>query len=314
MPKPTNTAAVAILVTSMAEIQALKQTERIARFGERATVAQRAFAEMGKLRRAIEADLKPNQDITNTLRKAGVRDGTISNTSYAARVFDLVEAGHIIEAEYDTFTFADCLAICRAMGSQSKLRLGGPEVAVIIRESKKDFDQELACIYEYGMTVADHQAAEAKANAAREAAANTATETTSPGPSQAQPPPASTPAPAPEAETPPNIVHSGITHKNAEANGAETPSITGTTATPAPAPSGKPSQSKLQQTLNLIDALELMFADLPIEEARTAFPRLAELHNVVSEYVGTPEVVKPATTAAAKPAKKPAARKHAKAA
>jgi hypothetical protein len=172
-PKPILAAAsVAAIVTAvlpMQDIVKLSIKEACARFAERATVSQRAFAEMGKLHFAISAHLKKGQTIYGELRKLNVKDSTISNASYAARVWgDLIAKNHLTEVDYDTFTFADCLAVCRVMGDKSKRRLTGEEVAVIVRAHPNDFDSELESIFATGHTVAE---AEAQAKAAQEAAA-----------------------------------------------------------------------------------------------------------------------------------------------
>ncbi len=177
MPKPSaKSAAVAALVTAvlpMQDIVKLSIKEACQRFADRAVQSQRAFAEMGKLHFAISACLKKGQTIYGELRKLGVKDSTISNASYAARVWaDLIDKGHLKEPDFDTFTFADCLAICRAMGDKSQLRLAGPEVAAIVRAKPDSFDAELESIYATGFTVeeAEKQAkAEVEAKAKAEA-------------------------------------------------------------------------------------------------------------------------------------------------
>lgn len=119
MPKKPNPVRVVTdPVLPMDEIKKLSLKEACARFAERAAVSQRAFAEMGKLHNAISESLKKGQTIYGELRKVGVKDSTISNASYASKIVDLVKAGHITEAQYDGFTFADCLAVCRVMGQE----------------------------------------------------------------------------------------------------------------------------------------------------------------------------------------------------
>jgi hypothetical protein len=296
-PKPPKKSAPSGLsiaqVMLIAEIRAMTQPARITRFGECATVSQRAFAEMGKLRRAIEADLKDGQDFTNTMRKQGIRDGTISNSSYAARVFDLVEAGHITEKQYDAFSFSDCVSIVRVMGPQSKNRFAGPEVAVVLASSPENFDEEFACIYEHGMCLAEKAAADqAAADLAKkqqekaladQAAADLLKE------QQAQQP---APAPAPTTPVPDGSIETGVAPEQppapaASASGAEPTNIIPGPGAPAPQ-AAKPIASKLGQTMNLIDTLELLFADLSVEDARKAAPRLMELADTVCNYIAEP--------------------------
>jgi len=50
----------------------------------------------------------------------------------------------------------------------------------------------------------------------------------------------------------------------------------------------KTAPSKLSQALNLLDTLELLFAELSVEDARKATPRLLDLANTVCEYVAEP--------------------------
>src|SRR4051794_34463084 len=106
MKKPTTKKAApaavhppTVAILSMAEILALSTADRCARFADRATVSQRAFAEMGKLHPAISASLTAGQTVYGELRKSGVKDSTISNASYASRVFDLVGSGHLTKAQ-----------------------------------------------------------------------------------------------------------------------------------------------------------------------------------------------------------------------
>lgn len=172
MKKATTAAPIAsLLVTPMAEILKLSAKDQCARFAERATTQQRAFSEMGKLHHAISAGLRKNQTIYGELRKVGVKDSTISNASYASRVWgELVVPGHLTEADFDGFTFSDCLAICRAAGDRSKRRLSGEEVAVIVHEKPGTFDAELESIYATGLTVEEAEA-QAAAQAATQAKA-----------------------------------------------------------------------------------------------------------------------------------------------
>ncbi len=156
-------------VLPMDEIKKMSQKDACARFAERATVSQRAFAEMGKLHYAISASLRKGQTIYGELRKLGVKDSTISNASYASKVFDLVAGGKLTEAQYDTFTFNDCHQIVRAMSERSALRLTGEDVAALVAAKPDSFDSELQSIYETGLTV-EEAAAQAKAEADRKAA------------------------------------------------------------------------------------------------------------------------------------------------
>jgi len=151
---------------SYAEAQAATQDARIERFGIEALAGQRAFSAMGKLHRVIQADLSPTESIFGVLSAAGIKKGNISNASYAARVYDLVEAGHLTEAEYDSLAFNDCWQICRVQSKTSKRVLEPSEIAAIIRNSA-DFADDLESLYKNGITAEEAQAAKDKAATAK---------------------------------------------------------------------------------------------------------------------------------------------------
>lgn len=159
---------------SYAEAQAATQKDRIERFGIEALAGQRAFSAMGKLHRVIQADLSVGESIFGVLSAAGIKKGNISNASYAARVFDLVEAGHLTEVEYDSLAFSDCWQICRVQSKTSKRVLEPSEIAAIIRNSAV-FADDLESLYKNGITAEEAQAAKDKAaNAKAEAEAKAA--------------------------------------------------------------------------------------------------------------------------------------------
>ena len=157
------------MALSFAEAVALPQSDRIERFLIESLSAQRAFSAMGKLYRIIEKNLESGQSIFRLLQDAGIKKGTISNASYAAKVYDLVEQGHITEAEYDSLSFNDCWQICRVQSKTSKRQLTPAEVAAVIRNAS-DFADDLAAFYETGMTAEEKTEAEAKIKALKEAA------------------------------------------------------------------------------------------------------------------------------------------------
>jgi hypothetical protein len=154
------------MALSFAEAVALPQADRIERFAIEALSAQRAFSAMGKLFRVIESNLESGQSIFPLLIGAGIKKGTVSNASYAAKVFDLVDQGHLTEAEYDTLAFNDCWQICRVQSKTSKRQLTATEVAAVVRNST-DFADDLSSLYETGLTAEERAAAEAKAKAAK---------------------------------------------------------------------------------------------------------------------------------------------------
>jgi hypothetical protein len=154
------------MALSFAEAVALPQADRIERFAIEALSAQRAFSAMGKLFRVIESNLESGQSIFPLLIGAGIKKGTVSNASYAAKVFDLVDQGHLTEAEYDTLAFNDCWQICRVQSKTSKRQLTAAEVSAVVRSSA-DFADDLTSLYETGLTAEERAAAEAKAKAAK---------------------------------------------------------------------------------------------------------------------------------------------------
>jgi hypothetical protein len=155
---------------SYSEVEGMAQADRITRFRIEASAGQRAFSAMGKLFRAIESGLtKKDKGIFPLLIAAGIKKGTISNASYAAKVFDLVEAGQLKEDEYEQLSHADCFNICRVQTAKSRKKLSVEEVVAVIRAGGEP-DEELASIYEHGVTSAERAEAEAKVAAAKEKA------------------------------------------------------------------------------------------------------------------------------------------------
>ena len=163
------------MALSFAEAIALPQSDRIERFLIESLSAQRAFSAMGKLFRVIEGNLEPGQSIFRLLQDAGIKKGTVSNASYAAKVYDLVEAEQLTEAEYNSLAFNDCWQICRVQTKTSKRQLTATEVAAVIRNSA-DFADDLSSLYETGLTAEERAAAEVKAKAAKAAAEKIAAE------------------------------------------------------------------------------------------------------------------------------------------
>jgi hypothetical protein len=166
---PSGASPSALMALSFAEAVALPQSDRIERFVIESLSAQRAFSAMGKLYRIIEKNLESGQSIFRLLQDAGIKKGTISNASYAAKVYDLVEQGHITETEYDSLSFNDCWQICRVQSKTSKRQLTPAEVAAVIRNAS-DFADDLAALYDSGMTAEEKTEAEAKIKALKEAA------------------------------------------------------------------------------------------------------------------------------------------------
>ncbi len=307
-------------VLSMAEILSLSPSARLVRFADRSTVSQRAFAEMGKLHYAISAGLTAGQTVYGELRKGGVKDSTISNASYASKVWDLVQSGHLSEPQFDTFSFADCLAVVRVISPKSKRQLGPEEVAALVTAMPASFDVELQSIYETGLTVEESEA-QAKAAAekkAEEAAAVEAAKAAKAASDQSQkvisdqaPTAASTPA-KPAATTPAAETDAAETAEVAgeEAPPAETeapapaqapspttPAPAPVTPTPAPAtapaPEAVPSNvhqmpaddDGLTAILSALDEITLAASELSVEGQKAVFAKLNQCMELLSESI-----------------------------
>jgi len=274
--------AVKSSVLAMDVITKLTQPDRIQRFADLSKVAQSAFAGLGKLLFAISADLKPKETIYSVLRAAGLKDGTISNASYASKAWELVIDGTITEAEYDSFGFRDSLAIVRVLGPKSAKRLAKEDVAVIIR-SVADFEPELRSIYEHGVTleekaandklIAEAQAESDKADAKVAAAA-------------AKPAPAAATAAATEPETAPATA---------------APAVANAATAEAPAPeAGKvvamPASKPTADTMNrLLDTFEEQFLELAPEDQILIGGRFLAIAETIFSFKDT---VTPAAVAA----------------
>lgn len=170
-PKPAPSGASQAVCLQYADILAMSQDDRIGAFKSSAETQARVFITMGKLHRAIEAALEPGQAIFRVLQDAGIKKGTVSNASYAAKVYDLVQAEKLTEEEFDTFTFQDCVAIQRAQAKTAKRQLTADEVVAVIRNTPGgDFAEDLNCYYEHGCTQEEKTAAEARAKEEKERA------------------------------------------------------------------------------------------------------------------------------------------------
>jgi hypothetical protein len=153
-----------IWAMTYAEGLALSQADCIVRFVAETQAGQRAFAAIGKLYRIIDRNLPKGKFINSVLGAAGIKPGTISNASYGARVFDLVEAGHLKESEFDQLTFGEVAIIARVITDKSKRKLT-PEQAVEIVRQGGDFQANLQAIYDTGMTASEKTAIEDKVKA-----------------------------------------------------------------------------------------------------------------------------------------------------
>jgi len=280
-------------VASMNEIAKLSQADRFKRFAERATASARAFIEMGKLHHAITGSLKKNQTIYGELRKLGVKDSTISNASYASRVWgELIAAGHLTEVQFDGFTFQDCLAICRVMGSQSKKRLDPEEIAVLVSEVPETFDDELRSVYETGMTVGEVEAqakAQADAEAAQKAAEDKAEADRIALAEQQAREQEAEPAPVAESANPPVSEPAPESHPM---TGVETPVAPVAPQNPAPSANIIPlpqataesdPDAALPELLSVVDELLNAVLAMSHDARRTVFEKINECQGALAD-------------------------------
>jgi len=254
-------------VLTMASVEKLPQKERITQFAELAGSGQRIFSSLGKLMFAISSNLTAKQTIFGVLQKAGVKKGTVSNASYASKVYELVRDSIFTEAEYDTFGHRDCVAIVKAISSGSARRLSTEELAIVVRDSK-DFEPELACLYEHGITLAEKDAADKQAEADR-IAAETAAAAPAPTPNPAapvEPVKAAGTAPAPAPETPAPA---------AAADPVEPGKV-------MPFPTAEPTVEDFNK---LVDTLEGLLIRMSPELQRQAADRLLALADIVTGLI-----------------------------
>jgi hypothetical protein len=274
------------MALSFAEAVALPQADRIERFAIEALSAQRAFSAMGKLFRVIESNLEAGQSIFPLLIGAGIKKGTVSNASYAAKVFDLVDQGHLTEAEYDTLAFNDCWQICRVQSKTSKRQLTAAEVSAVVRSSS-DFADDLTSLYETGLTAEERAAAEAKAKAAKaeaEAKAAAKAEAEKAELEALRKHKAELDAAAkhaeedkPEAEAKPEATKHEAKAKKAEAKpDAKTPEAT----TPPPAPAAKITAEDLLRLLDEVEAGLTRLSALDQDRVAARILELAELATI----------------------------------
>ena len=281
-------------VTPFAEIQKLTQAEAVLQLGNTNRAYQRAFVITAKLLRHVEKTLKSTQTVGGLLKKEGIKKSTIDNARYAAKVFDLVEAGKISEANYDTFTFPDCLAIIRVMSSGSKKRLTADEVAALIKLSD-DFEPDLHELYVSGLTLAekvsadilaakaeekakaDAKAAEIKAAADLKAIQEENAKLTKQVAENA--PPQVIPPEPPEENSDPVTIDQSPTEPNEPAEPTEPVEPPVNIVAMAPTPPRKKTAADLCNTL---DAVFSEMADLTSDEQAVVGGKLMELANIIA--------------------------------
>lgn len=243
MKRKTPTTAAAL---TYAEALAIPATDRIHRFQYEAGAGQRAFASMAKLFRAIEKSLAPGQAIFPLLIGAGLKKGTVSNASIAASVFDLVDAGVMTEAEFDSLTFNDCWQLKRVLSGKSKRQLPAADALAMIRQNP-DFAEEFASLYETGLTTLEAAAKQSK------------------------------PEPAPE--TPEPVKQAPAKPAATKADEAETTEP----ETPEPAPEAIEEAPTAEQLLAMLEQIELAMTELAAEDQGIVGAKLVEMASAFVE-------------------------------
>jgi hypothetical protein len=198
-------------VLQASEIQSMKQEQRVDLFVQRDKVMRRAFSELGKLLSIIARHVPRGETVEQVLAAAGVHRSTVSNARIASKAFDLIEAGALTEAKYDTLTFEECRAIGKVKSMDT--------LKTILKA--KNYRQELESISDNGCTIAEHaknvaDKAALIGKAAAEAASEAAPAATDDAPAPAE---ANTEADKPtDSKTPDNVVKlpaaSGITQQD----------------------------------------------------------------------------------------------------
>ncbi len=284
--KPQNkTVTTASVTPSLAELQKLTPAEVAVDFVKQTVSAVRAFIVAAKLLIVLEPMLKPGQTLGSVILKlanvpAELRrrvKSTIDNGRQAVRVWkELVEPGHVTEAQFDEFTFGDLVALNRVMSGASRQKLTGADVALILESSPSNWHEEIACLSTYGQTLADRADAEKKAAAKKttKAASATATEETTGETTDEDEPTGTSPdAPKPATETGEEVAEGKIVQM--------------------------PVKPTSEDAFKLIAGLEALLANMDAAEVAKVAPAIAELNETIQ-----------ASLVAAKPAKK--ARKAAK--
>lgn len=157
-----------------AAIHKMSEKQLCETFAQTTAISHGAFRVLGKLRHELE--VKKGQDgIYAALAAYGIENEDISNAGPACATYrELVIAGHVKEAAYDTFTFGLCRAVMRVLGlsekSPTKMKLTAEVVAEIIKTHKKNAQKELECVSAHGVTLAEYEQQQAEVAKAAKAA------------------------------------------------------------------------------------------------------------------------------------------------
>lgn len=269
-------------VLPMADCQTLSVTQACERFVVMSTQSGRAFSAMGKLHYALGKMLKTakSRTIYGELRKLGVSNSTISNASFASKVWEmLVNTNTITEAIYDRLTFAGCRDLCRVLGisgNKPETKILKPEeVKLIIDRFPSSFEDEFESLAESGLSCVERETAAIAAATAKVEADKVKAAT-----------PAVTTAVEPAVTT------------------GATPAVTtakAATVAKTKAVAAAPAVPTLVEVLVTLDAVESAIGKLSAEDQLKAVERIVELADLLT----VPAKAAPAKTAkvAAKAAK-----------
>ena len=269
-------------VLPMADCQTLSVTQACERFVVMSTQSGRAFSAMGKLHYALGKMLKTakSRTIYGELRKLGVSNSTISNASFASKVWEmLVNTNTITEAIYDRLTFAGCRDLCRVLGisgNKPETKILKPEeVKLIIDRFPSSFEDEFESLAESGLSCVERETAAIAAATAKVEADKVK---------------AATPAVTTAAEP---AVTTGATPAATTAKAA--------TVAKTKAVAAAPAVPTLVEVLVTLDAVESAIGKLSAEDQLKAVKRIVELADLLT----VPAKAAPAKTAkvAAKAAK-----------
>ncbi len=101
-------------------------------FASTAKDYEKSFLTLGVLHFRIKGKLSEGQTIYGVLKARGVTNSTISNASYASKVYAEVVAGKLTEDEYWEMTFQQCLSFSSpSSGSESSSKASNPSTRKI---------------------------------------------------------------------------------------------------------------------------------------------------------------------------------------
>ena len=164
--QPAAKAAPSTPVLSLADVSGFTADETAKEFGDRARTATRVFLEQGKLVFHLrDCKLKKGQSIYGLLQSQhGVSQGSID---IACKVADVITAlvipGHVTESRFDeVITFRIAKLTASLLAGKSAVKLTAEAVAAILQSGETAaIGDELECLHEHGVCIAEREKAEA---------------------------------------------------------------------------------------------------------------------------------------------------------